>query len=65
MSVNMMLKANTVNYLEDMSRAYAPTQSGPPPGYENYSPSGVDKKFGFDKALDVNRVEGRMARNGS
>ena len=60
-----MLKANTVNYLEDMNRAYAPTQSGPPPGYENYSPSGVDKKFGFDKALDVNRVEGRMARNGS
>ena len=57
-----MLKANTVNYLEDMNRAYSPNNQGNTIGYENYSPSGVDKKFGFDKALDVNRVEGRIAR---
>ena len=57
-----MLKANVVNYLEDMNQAYSPTEKPATLGYENYSPSGVDKKFGFDKALDVNRVENRIAR---
>ena len=57
-----MLKANTVNYLEDFDRSYNQAPSGVAPGYENYSPSGVDKQYGFENALDLNRVEGRMAR---